>query len=103
MPELCGAGWIVNGEPVWHCIPDGCGDSFWMAPFVGDIIEALRQAYGADRERLRLEARAFALDYDADKVLDEYWKPALEKLLAPREVAPLPNRQMRRAKKKAAA
>lgn len=102
MPELCGAGWIVNGEPLWHVIPDGCGDSFWMAPFVGDIIEALKQAHQARGDMgLRDQARGFALGYDADLVMETYWVPALEELSRPREVAPLPNRAARRAKVKA--
>lgn len=104
MPELCGAGWIVSGEPLWHVMPDGCGDSFWMAPFVGDIIEALNQAYErrADEE-LRKQARAFALQYDADHVLETYWKPVLEQLARPREVPPLANRAARRHPAKAPA
>ncbi len=98
MPELCGAGWIVGGEPTWHTVADGGADSFWMAPFVGDLIEALNQAYehrGSDE--LRQQARAFAAMYDADTVMQEFWVPVLEALMAPREVPPLPNRAMRRA------
>ena len=104
MPELCGAGWIVGGEPVWHTVPDGGADSFWMAPFVGDIIEALNQAYKArDDQGLREQAWRFAQGYDADYVTETYWKPVLEALTKPREVAPLPNRAARRAASKAKA
>lgn len=106
MPELCGSGWIVGGEPVWHVIPEGCGDSFWMAPFVGDIIEALNQAYEARGDQDMLDqARAFSLLYDADRITETYWKPALEALVSPREVGPIMNREQRRklAKRKAAA
>jgi glycosyltransferase involved in cell wall biosynthesis len=72
------AGWIVNGEPMWHPAPYGGGDSFWLSPFVGDIIQALELAYEArGDEELRNEARAFALRYDADRVTEEFWKPAL--------------------------
>jgi hypothetical protein len=53
-------------------------------------------------ETLREEARKFALDYDVDKVMTDYWQPALERIHAPREVKPIgPNRAMRRAKEKA--
>ena len=90
MPELCGAGWIVGGEPVWHTVPDGGADSFWMAPFVGDILEALNQAYEhRGSEELAAQARAFAMQYDADLVTETFWVPVLEALTRPREVPPL--------------
>lgn len=103
MPELCGSGWIVGGEPIWHALPEGCADSFWMAPRVGGIAEALKQAYEKrGDEVLRAQARAFALGYDADLVTETYWMPVLEALTRPREVPPL-NRAMRRAAAKATA
>jgi glycosyltransferase involved in cell wall biosynthesis len=92
MPELCGAGWKVSGEPWW----DPQHGAFFMAPFVGDIIAALEDAY--DRAAgLRAGAREFALRYDADRVMAEHWLPTLKALSRPREVAPLTNRAMRRA------
>ena len=99
MPELVGAGWKVGGTIFDHVMAEG----FWMRPDVPQIVDALEKAYEARGDmELRARAREFALQYDADKVLEDYWKPALEQILKPREVAPL-NRQMRRAKKKAAA
>lgn len=104
MPELCGAGWLVGGEP-WDDVDHR---SFFMCPYVGDIIAALEEAYVARGDmELRAKAREFALQYDADRVFAEHWVPALEQLGRPREVAPLPslNREMRRklAKQKVSA
>ncbi len=104
MPELCGAGWKVEGDR-WY---DPSQGSFYMCPNVYSILDALEEAYAArgDQE-LRDKAREFALGYDADKVFDEYWLPAIDELSRPREVAPLAvangNRAQRRAKKKQAA
>lgn len=94
MPELCGAGWLVGGEP-WDDVKHR---SFYMAPNVGDILGALEQAYESrGDEALAERAVAFAQGYDADAVFAQYWVPALEALTAPREVGPLlPNREMRR-------
>lgn len=95
MPELCGAGWKVGGEP-WYDVQHG---AFYMCPFVGDIAQALEEAYDG-AAGLREEARKFALQYDADRITAEHWLPALERLLRPREVGALPNRAYRRAAKK---
>jgi glycosyltransferase involved in cell wall biosynthesis len=101
MPELCGSGWKVGGVPWDHSL----AESFWMKPDVESIIGALEQAYevrGDDTVRAR--ARKFALDYDADKIMDQFWVPALERIHAPREVKPIgPNRKMRRAKQRVTA
>ncbi len=103
MPEVCGAGWKVGGEP-WDDVDHR---AFYLNPSVDEILVALEQAYEArGDENLRETAREFALGYDADLVFDTYWKPALEELTKPREVAPLPglNREQRRklAKSRAA-
>lgn len=94
MPELCGAGWRVGGEPWW----DPQHRAFFLCPFVGDIIQALEQAYAARGDQAaRAAARTFALQYDADLVMETCWVPALAELCRPREVPPLPNREQRRA------
>jgi glycosyltransferase involved in cell wall biosynthesis len=93
MPELCGSGWKVGGEP-WY---DPQHDAFFLNPSVPHIIQALEEAYAArDDQQVRDEARQFALAYDADRVTEEFWVPVLETLNRPREVPPL-NRAMRRA------
>lgn len=99
MPELVGAGWMSAGDEPWY---DAQHDSFFMRPRVCELVDALEAAYEARGDQgLRDQARGFALGYDADHVMETYWKPALEALMAPREVAPLPNRAARRAKVKA--
>lgn len=74
--ELCGAGWKVKGSRFYT--PLG---AWQFHPDPDDIAEALRQAYmlpEGTREQLRQQARAFALDYDVDRVLEDHMLPALE-------------------------
>ncbi len=103
MPELCGAGWVIDGQP-WYDPDEQRGEAFFKAPSVDLIVEALEEAYEtrADEKR-RVAAREFAMQYDADVVTEKFWKPALEALGNPREVPPLPNRAARRAAAKATA
>jgi glycosyltransferase involved in cell wall biosynthesis len=70
-PELVGAGWTVEG--IKHYTPIG---SWQFKPSVPSITDALEDAYrhGASAEK----AREKALEYDADRVLEEYLLPALE-------------------------
>jgi glycosyltransferase involved in cell wall biosynthesis len=98
MPELVGAGWLVDGDP-WHETGSG---AWWKVPAISDLLEALGQAYEHRGDQdLREKARMFALQYDVETVLEEHWKPTLASLEGPREIAPLNgNRAMRRAKKK---
>ena len=78
MPELCGAGWKVEGTP-FPLYDHGAGFGFWSAPSVDSIVDALTAAYhGA--EGMRDDARAFAEGYDVKKVLYEHWVPALAEL-----------------------
>lgn len=100
MPELCGAGWKIEGDEPWY---DAQHESFFMRPRVAGIIEALEDAY-ENAAKMRDQVREFALQYDADLVMAENWAPVLEDVGKPREVAPL-NREMRRrvAKKTVAA
>jgi glycosyltransferase involved in cell wall biosynthesis len=101
MTELTQAGWLVGGDPWW----DALSDSFFIVPSHDSIVAALEAAYEArDDQQLRAAAVEFAQAYDADRVTSEFWKPALDTLRRPREVAPLAkvaqngmNRQQRRA------
>ncbi|HEX7099667.1 MAG TPA: glycosyltransferase family 4 protein [Acidimicrobiia bacterium] len=74
MPELCGAGWLVEGEKFFNA-PQG---SYWLHPFVGSIVEALEKAYTTPRDEEK--AVAFAAQYDADLVMKDHWLPVLEVL-----------------------
>jgi glycosyltransferase involved in cell wall biosynthesis len=88
MPELCGSGWRIGGEPYY----DAGQGSFYLAPSVAQITEAMEDAYQSARG-MRDKARRFALAYDADTVFEDYWQPILDQLAAKvggaREVAAL--------------
>ncbi len=83
MPELVGAGWKVGYERMWHDSQGG-----WAAkPIIGEIVQAYEAAYDRARdEDLRAMAWAFAQDYDADRVTQQYWKPVLERFEAALEL-----------------
>jgi glycosyltransferase involved in cell wall biosynthesis len=75
-PELCGAGWLVKGQRVYTPLK-----AWQFRPDIGDILEALRCAYGMSdgaREEASRKARAHAVEYDINRVLDEFMLPALE-------------------------
>jgi FkbM family methyltransferase len=80
MPQLCGAGWKVKGEPYWA----GGHEAWWVRPTIAGIARAYEQAWQAREDgktgALRAKARQFALRYDADAVLARYWVPALRSL-----------------------
>ena len=74
--ELVGDGWLIDGQPFWNP-----GIAAWLhSPNVASIVTALNEAYERPRERSQ-RAIEFAAQYDADVVFDQYWKPALERLL----------------------
>jgi hypothetical protein len=73
--ELCGDGWLVEGQPLW----DPNQHSWFFTPNVSQIVSSLREAY--ERKRGKSEkAIAFAAAYDADVVYEEHWRPAMERL-----------------------
>jgi FkbM family methyltransferase len=76
MSELCGAGWKVGYERVWH---DSQG-AWTSVPHIGDIADAYELAYDQARsEELRAQAWAFAQAYDADTITKAHWEPVLAK------------------------
>ena len=81
-PELCGAGWLVDGTPFWS---SGHG-AFWTRPDVDDITSAYEAAWQArengETPALRAAARSFAMQYDADYITVQHWKPVLADLEA---------------------
>lgn len=77
MSELAGPGIRVSGARAWV----GMNRSWWYRPDVGQISEAYERLYCLDSaDELRSACREHALAYDADRVLTEYWKPALEEV-----------------------
>ncbi len=93
MSELAGPGWLVDGQPFW----DNAGLSWFFMPFVPSIMAGLEAAYEArgDQE-CSDKCVEFASQYDADKVLLDYWLPVLEKM------SPQESRQVRRARERKA-
>lgn len=86
MPELVGAGWKVHGTRWYHAAQG----SFFKIPSVDGIVDALEKAYATEPGSLGEQAREFALQYDVETVMRDYWVPVLEQLDRPREVGPLP-------------
>lgn len=78
MPELCFAGRKVGGQKFWT--PQG---AWQFIPRIDEITDALEWAYDMRTwPKLRKDAREGAMQYDADKVTAEYWKPVLAELEA---------------------
>ena len=75
MSELTGAGWKVGGKR-WY---DNGHGSFFQIPDPLEIHDALCEAYD-HAGGLGDQAREFALGYDANHVMDAYWRPALAEL-----------------------
>ena len=102
MPELTEAGWLVSGDRWW----DGAQMGWAIMPSVDSIYECLEAAYESrGDQKLKDKAVEFAQTYDADRITELYWKPALEALASkPREVGPLngkgESRQVRRARER---
>jgi glycosyltransferase involved in cell wall biosynthesis len=75
MREVCGAGWRVGYDRVWTPM------RAWQAwPDVEELVASLDACYAlaeAERRELAARARDHALRYDADRVLEEHWLPAL--------------------------
>lgn len=90
--ELCGSGWLVDGEPERI----NRYRAWWQRPSITAIVQALEEAH-AKAGQMRDAAAAFAQTYDADRVYNDHWRPALEQLL------PKPNRAARRRAERAKA
>ena len=86
MTELTGAGWKVGGEPFWNGQLAGITghNAWWKTPYADEITAAYEAAYAekisGEAEVRRKQAREFAVQYDADLVLEQYWKPVLAEL-----------------------
>lgn len=73
-----GCGWKVPGEPEWTPLHA----AWWRTPRIADVARVYEKAYerGPAYQAKRAKAREHALAYDADRVTNEHWKPALEAL-----------------------
>jgi len=76
MPELCGSGWKVSkddAEPLFTNL-----SAFHYLPKPAAIAEKFEAAYRMrGNQQYRKRARKFAMNYDADRITEKYWKPAL--------------------------
>ena len=79
--ELCFSGWKIpksDAVTIWTALGT---NQYHVRPEA--VRDALEMAYTKrGNQRMKERARAGALQYDADKVTDEYWKPYLESLAA---------------------
>lgn len=69
--------WLVGGQPFWD-EPQG---AFFQIPFVHSIVEALKLAHDAPREKSQTAIK-FAKQFDIDAVWDNYWLPFWKERLA---------------------
>lgn len=77
--ELVFSGWKVAREdstPFYTPLA-----SYQYIPHVGAIVDCLERAYQKkDSSAIRRRAREGALEYDADRVTEQYWRPVLAEL-----------------------
>lgn len=77
MTEMCGAGWLVDGQPWWQ----NDHQAFWHDPSIDGIALAYNRAYavagGVEARPLSAKARRFALGYSIPTVQSDYWEPCL--------------------------
>jgi glycosyltransferase involved in cell wall biosynthesis len=85
MPELCGAGWKVKVDHLRDAWWNRGHDAWWIRPSPPEIAKAYERAYATWKAGrmgpLRKRAREFAVQFDAARVLEQHWKPALDELL----------------------
>ncbi len=79
MTEMCFSGWKVKKDEaleVWTMLGAIQYDPMWQA-----ITNRLERAYQMrGNQDYRKRAREGAMKFDADKVVEKYWKPALEEI-----------------------
>lgn len=68
--------WLTDGQPAW----DSGQDAWWQTPSVPSLVNALSEAYKADRG-VSSVAVEFASQFDVETVWDKHWVPILKKLL----------------------
>jgi glycosyltransferase involved in cell wall biosynthesis len=76
-PDLLGDdSWMVEGQPLW----DAGQNSIWMSPLVPSIVNALEEAYKADRGTSQVAVN-FAKQFDVETVWQKHWLPVIGRLL----------------------
>jgi len=79
MPELVGSGLVIAPDDAERMFtPMG---AYQYLPRIDAVLDAYEQAYAIKGDpRPREEARAFAVQYDADTVTQDYWQPVLAEI-----------------------
>ena len=89
MTELCKVGYKVRGDEFWN----PSHQSWWMTPSIGAIEKVYERSYEMYKRgtftKKREAARQFALPYNADDVLRQYWVPILDGLSGATPLRPL--------------
>ena len=76
-PDVVGEdSWLVDGQPFW----DEAQTSFFQIPLIPSLVNALSEAYKADRGASST-AIEFAKQFDANTVYEQYWKPFIQENL----------------------
>lgn len=76
-PELVGDGWLTSNQATYNPL----FQNWWKTPNVHSIVECLEAAYDAPRGHSD-KARAHAVQYDADLVYRQKWRPLFAELAA---------------------
>jgi glycosyltransferase involved in cell wall biosynthesis len=81
MTELCGAGWLVEGQKEFDHHQGG----WWKVPFISSIKDALQASYELKRDTaaalaMREKAADFAKGYATPVVWENNWRPILAEL-----------------------
>lgn len=76
-PDLLGDdSWMIEGQPMW----DAGQNAIWTTPLVPSIVNALEEAYQAERGTSQV-AVDFAKQFDVETVWQNNWLPTLGRLL----------------------
>lgn len=79
MSEITFAGWKHPRESAWPTYTYQASYMFEPSPVV--LLDLLRQAHAeAGNPDLHTQARRGAVEYDADRVTEQHWKPVLEEI-----------------------
>jgi len=80
MGELCFSGWKLDRDTEAEPEYTQYG-AYWFVPHIGAIYQKLENAYQKKGNKIyRERARAGAMAYDADKIVQDYWIPYLDRL-----------------------
>jgi hypothetical protein len=69
-PELVGDGWLTTNQATYN----PAFQNWWKMPNINSIVEHLEAAYAAPRGHSD-KARSHAVQYDADLVYRQKWRP----------------------------